>query len=161
MRSTTTRVAGVYAAVLVITVSTAAAAVGIPAIAIDNFGQVDAGYFRGAQPQGDDYAALARLGVRAVLNLTSDDADPSEEVSVARNGMVYLHLPMNTRVEPTVEQLRTFLAFVNDPSHQPVYVQLRRRAPSDGCDDGSVQNDARRLDGGSSVQGNEAVQVRC
>jgi hypothetical protein len=33
-----------------------------PAIRIDNFGQVNANYFRGAQPKGRDYADLAALG---------------------------------------------------------------------------------------------------
>ena len=41
---------------------------------------------------------------------------------VARNGMTYVHIPMNTRVAPTKEELATFLSVVNDPARQPVYV---------------------------------------
>ena len=40
-----------------------------PAIRIDNFGEVNANYFRGAQPQGRDYADLAALGVKTVIDL--------------------------------------------------------------------------------------------
>src|SRR5262245_50377438 len=43
-------------------------------IRIDNFGQVNPNYYRGAQPKSGDYADLARLGVKTVINLTSDDA---------------------------------------------------------------------------------------
>ena len=48
-------------------------------IRIDNFGRVDATYYRGAQPEGRDYADLAALGVKSVINLTSDDAMANEE----------------------------------------------------------------------------------
>jgi protein tyrosine/serine phosphatase len=91
-------------------------------VAIDNFGRVNDSYFRGAQPQGADYASLAALGVKTIINLTSDDADPTEEGIVTRNGMTYIQIPMNTRVQPTKDQLATFLNVVNDPAKQPVYV---------------------------------------
>jgi tyrosine-protein phosphatase SIW14 len=92
------------------------------AIRIDNFGQVNASYYRGAQPKGEDYAALAALGVKTVINLTSDDADASEQSMVERAGMKYLQIPMTTRRQPTSAELTTFLNMVNDPANQPVYV---------------------------------------
>jgi uncharacterized protein (TIGR01244 family) len=91
-------------------------------VAIDNFGRVNDNYFRGAQPKGADYASLAGLGVKTVINLIGDDIDPAEQSMVARNGMTYLHIPMNTRVSPTKDQIATFLSVVNDPERQPVYV---------------------------------------
>ena len=33
------------------------------AITIDNFGEISPTYFRGAQPQGRDYATLASFGI--------------------------------------------------------------------------------------------------
>src|SRR6188508_3777355 len=48
--------------------ATAQLAVRAP-IRIDNFAKVNDGYYRGAQPAGSDYAALARLGVKTVINL--------------------------------------------------------------------------------------------
>jgi protein tyrosine/serine phosphatase len=89
---------------------------------IDNFGRVNDNYFRGAQPEGADYASLAGLGVKTIINLTSFDADPTEASMAARNGMTYLQIPMTTRVPPTKDQLATFLSVVNDPARQPVYV---------------------------------------
>jgi tyrosine-protein phosphatase SIW14 len=98
------------------------ASVAGPRIVIDNFSRVNDSYFRGAQPQGADYASLAALGVKTVINLTSHDADASEPSMVERAGMTYLQIPMTTRVQPTEGQLATFLSVVNDPAKQPVYV---------------------------------------
>jgi len=49
-----------------------------PRINIDNFGQVNANYFRGAQPDGRDYKDLAALGVKMVIDLQRD-FDPAEQ----------------------------------------------------------------------------------
>jgi tyrosine-protein phosphatase SIW14 len=97
-------------------------AVAAPAIRIDNFGQVNANYFRGAQPKGRDYADLAALGVKTVINLTSSDADANERTFVEGAGMKYFQIPMTTREQPKPAELTEFLSIVNDPANQPVYV---------------------------------------
>ena len=104
------------------TAKTSAAVVDISAVQIDNFGRVDSNYYRGAQPQGRDYADLATLGVKTVINLTSDDADAGEQAMVEGAGMKYVQIPMTTRTEPTSAQLAEFPKIVNDPASQPVYV---------------------------------------
>ena len=103
-------------------VETRAAAITTAPIRIDNFGRISDTYYRGSQPAGDDYAALAKLGVKTVINLTSDDALAEEPGMVAKAGMKYVAIPMTTRVAPTTEQLAQFLNVVNDPASQPVYV---------------------------------------
>ena len=91
-------------------------------IRIDNFGRVSPTYYRGAQPMGRDYADLAALGVKTVINLTSDDAQEDERALVERAGMKYLQIPMTTRRSPTSGELAQFLAAVNDSASEPVYV---------------------------------------
>ena len=98
------------------------AAVAASNIRIDNFGQVDSRYFRGAQPDGSDYASLAALGVKAIINLTSDDAKTDEGTMVKRAGMKYFQIPMTTHVAPTTAQVAEFLSIVTNPLNQPVYV---------------------------------------
>jgi protein tyrosine/serine phosphatase len=100
----------------------ASASVSIASIRIDNFGQVDSNYYRGAQPQGQDYANLAGLGIKAVINLTSDDASADEQTMTERAGLKYFQIPMTTHVPPTAAQLTEFLKIVNDPANKPVYV---------------------------------------
>jgi tyrosine-protein phosphatase SIW14 len=89
---------------------------------IDNFGRVNSNYFRGAQPVGRDYADLAAFGVKALINLTSDDVDPAEKGMAEQAGMRYFQIPMTTHRPPTTAQLAEFLKIVNDPENQPVYV---------------------------------------
>ena len=91
-------------------------------LAIDNFGQVSGTYYRGAQPTGRDYADLAALGIKTVINLTSDDADVTEQSMVEKAGMTYLQIPMTTHEPPTDAQIAEFLAAVNDSAQRPVYV---------------------------------------
>jgi uncharacterized protein (TIGR01244 family) len=96
--------------------------VNLSAIRIDNFGRINEGYYRGAQPDGRDYADLAALGVKTVIDLQADGDNQHEEQLVRAAGMTFYRIPMTTRVEPTSEQLALFRKLVNDSAHQPVYV---------------------------------------
>jgi protein tyrosine phosphatase (PTP) superfamily phosphohydrolase (DUF442 family) len=96
--------------------------VNLSKIRIENFGQINPHYYRGAQPKGEDYLDLAALGVKTVINLTSEDSDANERVMVERAGMAYVQIPMTTREPPTAAKLSQFLALVNDEAGQPVYV---------------------------------------
>jgi tyrosine-protein phosphatase SIW14 len=91
-------------------------------IDIDNFGRVDANYYRGGQPDDDDYPHLISLGIKTLIDLTSHDADPNEKAMVERAGMRYVQIPMTTHEPPTPATLAVFLGVVKDPANQPVYV---------------------------------------
>jgi uncharacterized protein (TIGR01244 family) len=84
-------------------------------IRIYNFAKVNDDYYRGGQPMGEDYADLAAIGVKTVINLTNgDDGQAEEKAKVEQYGMRYLHIPMSTRKPPTAEEIATFLAAVDD-----------------------------------------------
>jgi tyrosine-protein phosphatase SIW14 len=100
----------------------AAAGVTTPRVRVENFGQVSANYYRGAQPKPGDYADLAALGVKTVINLTSDDGQANEREQVERAGMRYVHIPMTTHRPPTSAQLSQFFAVVNESTDGPVFV---------------------------------------
>lgn len=94
-----------------------------PQITIDNFARVNDAYHRGAQPVGDDYADLKALGVKTIINLTSEEDDSYDErQAVEAQGMRYVHIPMSTRRNPTDKELETFFAVVNSADSGPVYV---------------------------------------
>jgi protein tyrosine/serine phosphatase len=90
-------------------------------IRIGNFGTVSATYYRGAQPSGHDYADLAALGVRTVIDL-QEYGDAREPQMVEQAGMKYVRIQMTTRIIPTAAQIAQFLSIVNDPKSAPVYV---------------------------------------
>jgi uncharacterized protein (TIGR01244 family) len=111
-----------YIAALVIALSLGAPAAAKGGIHIDNFGRVDAMYYRGAQPEGHDYGDLATLGVKTIINLTSDDAEPDEKAMAEQAGLKYIQIPMTTHEPPTPAQLAEFMKIVSDEASQPVYV---------------------------------------
>jgi protein tyrosine phosphatase (PTP) superfamily phosphohydrolase (DUF442 family) len=90
-------------------------------IRIDNFGQVDAHYYRGAQPNGHDYPDLAALGVTTVIDLQRD-GDPQEKSLVEQAGMKFHRIPMTTHEVPTADQIALFMRLVGDSGGQRVYV---------------------------------------
>jgi tyrosine-protein phosphatase SIW14 len=94
-------------------------------IRIANFGQINASYFRGEQPEGRDYADLAAIGVKTVIDLQGDGTNHDEARLVEAAGMKFYRIPMTTHVPPTPEQLTLFLEIVNDPAQQPVYVHCK------------------------------------
>jgi len=98
------------------------AAVLLSSVHIDNFGRISPTYYRGAQPQGRDYTNLAALGIKTLINLTSEDASLDEKAMAEKAGLGYFEIPMTTHVVPTVAQLAEFMKIVNDPANQPVYV---------------------------------------
>jgi len=89
---------------------------------LKNFGHISDTYYRGAQPEGQDYSDLAKVGVKTVINLIGDHPDPGEKNMVAKAGMKYFAIPMTTHESPTAEKLSEFLRIVNDSANQPVYV---------------------------------------
>jgi tyrosine-protein phosphatase SIW14 len=104
--------------------SPAAATVALPAVHIDNFGKVDEAYYRGAQPDRGDYAELATLGVKTVIDLTQDGRS-NEKGMVERAGMSFVRIPLTTSEAPSNAAVKQFLSIVTDPARQPVYVHCQ------------------------------------
>jgi len=100
----------------------AAQAIALPAVVgIDNFGQVNPHYFRGAQPKGRDFDDLARLGVKLVIDLAAE-GDANERANAEHAGMKFVRIPMSTTARPAQSAIGQFLSLVNDQANQPVYV---------------------------------------
>jgi protein tyrosine/serine phosphatase len=93
-------------------------------IRIDNFGKISDSYYRGAQPDARDYTDLAALGIRTVIDLTRDGRS-DEPGQVERAGMKFYRIPMTTSDRPADAAITQFLALVNNPANQPVYVHCQ------------------------------------
>jgi uncharacterized protein (TIGR01244 family) len=84
-------------------------------ITIYNFAKVADDYYRGGQPLGEDYAKLAALGVKTIINLTNEaDGEGEEQQMVEKHGMKYVHIPMTTRRPPTEAEIAAFIAAVDE-----------------------------------------------
>jgi protein tyrosine/serine phosphatase len=91
---------------------------------IENFGCINENYYRGAQPKKSDYADLAALGVKTIIDLQRD-GETDESRIVESLGMKFYRIGMTTQSGPSREQVSQFLSLVTDPAHQPVFVHCR------------------------------------
>ena len=92
-----------------------------PTIKIKNFGQMDDRFFRGGRPEDADYAALAALGVKTIIDLT-DNSRAEEQPAVERAGLRYVNIPMVDKSYPSMHQVNEFLKVVDDPATGKFYV---------------------------------------
>jgi protein tyrosine/serine phosphatase len=92
-----------------------------PNIKIDNFGQMDARFYRGARPKAEDFKSLAALGIQTVIDLT-DNSMEREKPAVEAAGMRYVNVPIVDKAYPSMEQVNAFLKVANDPATGKFYV---------------------------------------
>jgi protein tyrosine/serine phosphatase len=90
-------------------------------VRIKNFGCINDKFYRGAQPKQEDYADLAAMGVKTVIDLQKD-GDNREQQMVEASGMRFFRIGMSDKSRPANEQAELFLKIVNDPANQPVFV---------------------------------------
>jgi protein tyrosine/serine phosphatase len=96
----------------------------VPGVSIANFAQVNEHYYRGSQPDQEQFAQLKQLGIKTVIDLRGD-YKKTEESWVRDLGMNFFRIPLKTRVAATTEQTAFFLDLVNDPANWPVYVHCK------------------------------------
>jgi tyrosine-protein phosphatase SIW14 len=96
----------------------------IPGIHIDNFGRTSDTYYRGAQPDARGFADLAALGVKTVIDLTTE-GHGSEQSVVEHAGMKFYRIPLTTSAWPSEAAVSLFLKLVSDPANQPVFVHCQ------------------------------------
>lgn len=88
---------------------------------IENFGQINQNYYRGAQPDQEGFTQLKALGIKTVIDL-QEDGKPEEGGWVRNAGMQFFNIPLSSERPATDEQTAYFLKLVNDPDNWPVYV---------------------------------------
>lgn len=93
-------------------------------VSIRNFGQMDDRFYRGAQPQPDDYRVLRDLGIKTIIDLRNDPTD-YEKSAVEGLGMKYVNIPMSGWRRPKDEQLRRFLEIANDAETGKFFVHCK------------------------------------
>jgi protein tyrosine/serine phosphatase len=95
-----------------------------PNIKIKNFGKMDDHFYRGAQPEQGDYASLAALGVKTVIDLRNDPTD-YEKSSVEALGMKYVNIPMSGWKYADDADVQRFMSIMNHPDTGVAYVHCK------------------------------------
>jgi protein tyrosine/serine phosphatase len=103
---------------------------GLPAQqGILNFGRISDTLYRGAQPDAAAITNLAKLGVKAIINLRmSKDVWKPEESLAQVHGILYTNIPLRGLGRPTDEQMKTIMALLAT-MQGPVFVHCEH-----GCD---------------------------
>ncbi|MEP6570233.1 MAG: hypothetical protein ABJC10_10700 [Acidobacteriota bacterium] len=92
-----------------------------PNVKIDNFGQMDERFYRGARPDKNDYPALAALGIKTIIDLT-DNSRSYEQPAVEAAGLRYVNIPIADKSYPSVGSVNAFLKAVDDPATGKFFV---------------------------------------
>jgi protein tyrosine phosphatase (PTP) superfamily phosphohydrolase (DUF442 family) len=104
-----------------------------PIVGINNFGQVDAHLFRGAQPEPAAYSELKALGIDTVVRFNPEGQDiAAEKNQVESLGMKFVSLPWSGLGQPTHEQVVSFLALLRDNPDAKIFVHCRLGADRTG-----------------------------
>jgi len=121
------RIRSIYLAVFALVLAISAAGFGktnnseFPNVDIKNFGQMDDRFYRGGQPDREDYKSLADLGIQTVIDLREDPKDYAK-AAVEATGMRYINIPMNDKKYPPAGQIEQFLNLVNNPETGKFFV---------------------------------------
>jgi protein tyrosine phosphatase (PTP) superfamily phosphohydrolase (DUF442 family) len=89
---------------------------------VPNFGEVTPTLYRGGLPSGTGFKALARMGVKIVVDTHA--ASPSEEKEVQKLGMQYVTIPWHCPW-PKDEVFAKFLKLLHENQGKKVFVHCR------------------------------------
>ncbi|HWP43542.1 MAG TPA: tyrosine-protein phosphatase [Blastocatellia bacterium] len=95
-----------------------------PQVDIDNFGKVSDRFYRGAQPDEEDYKVLASLGINSIIDLRNDPREYARRAAEAA-GLKYFNIPMSDKKRPSDEQIEAFLDLIKDPATGVFYVHCK------------------------------------
>jgi protein-tyrosine phosphatase len=95
---------------------------------VENAGKISDFLYRGAQPRGEGYEELKKLGISIVIDLRNskpvkrDGGETREQVKVEAAGMRYVEIPTNAFFGPTELKVVAFLQLLHDNPKQKVFV---------------------------------------
>ncbi len=88
---------------------------------VENFGKINDRFYRGAQPEEDQYEQLAALGVKTILDLR-DDPKSYAKTMAEKAGLRYINLPLSDTRYPTEANVKKFIEYANTEQNWPIFV---------------------------------------
>jgi protein tyrosine/serine phosphatase len=104
-----------------------------PPAGVGNFHVVNEHLYRGAQPSPEGIQALAKIGVKTVVDLREADHASGERQLVEAAGMRFVSVPMHGMEKPNPASVAQVLAVFNDKDAGTVFVHCRRGADRTGA----------------------------
>lgn len=89
---------------------------------VKNFGVVDTGLYRSGQPASlDEMTALAKMGVKTIVNLQNDKTKIAREAQWAKQvGIKMISIPLSGFWAPKDRDVARIQALLNDPTKRPL-----------------------------------------
>lgn len=103
-----------------------------PPAGVGNFHVVNEHLYRGAQPSNEGFQALAKMGVKTVIDLREADQAAAEKAMVEAAGMRFVSIPMRGMEKPNPVSVEKALAVINSKDSGTVFVHCRRGADRTG-----------------------------
>lgn len=106
---------------------------GVPASeGLENFARVNAGLWRGAQPDERGIERLKQLGAATIINLRmANDVRPDEVAAAKRLGLGYYNVPLHGLSAPTEADVDRVLALIAT-AKPPVFIHCQHGADRTG-----------------------------
>jgi protein tyrosine phosphatase (PTP) superfamily phosphohydrolase (DUF442 family) len=95
---------------------------------VENAGKIGDSLYRGAQPRGEGYAELKKMGISIVVDLRNSKpvkragGETREQAKVEATGMHYVEIPTSAFLGPTQSQVAAFPQLLRDNQKQKVFV---------------------------------------
>ena len=100
---------------------------------LPNFYQINADFYRGAQPTEAGVGELARMGVKTIIDLRGVDENSQKEELWAQNANIkFLSYDLSNWFKPDDAKVEEIIAQINKPENQPVFIHCRRGADRTG-----------------------------
>ena len=95
---------------------------------VENAGKIGYSLYRGAQPRGEGYEELKKLGISIVVDLRNskpvngEGGETREQMKVEAAGMRYVEIPTSAIFGPTEAQVAKFLQLLHDNPQEKIFV---------------------------------------
>lgn len=100
---------------------------------LPNFSQVNANFYRGAQPSEAGVKELAKMGVKTIIDLRGEDKLSEKEKLWAQNaGVKFISVDLSNWFKPKTGDIERIVKKINDAENQPVFVHCKRGADRTG-----------------------------
>lgn len=95
-------------------------------VPISNFHEIKPGVYRGARPEAVGLNAIAKLGVKTIINIDNDEQAIEIENNISNNlGMNMILIPLSGFWAPSDEDIDQILALLNDSSLYPIFLHCK------------------------------------
>lgn len=97
-----------------------------PALALQNYIEVNQNVTRGARPSSSDYKFLKKEGIKVVLNIENNQAAIDKDKKyAAQYKMKFLSFPMDWATAPDPKQVDEILKVLQDSNNFPVFLHCK------------------------------------